>query len=146
MLQRLEHMTPSGFQDLLDEFPRVALAGVVRSGKSLLLDGVFQERLFFHTDSLQRAGLAFREYPAVVLELLGRVSRFVVAGMQVPRILRKGLEVDVVVWLNTPLGSLTPKQLSFSKGARTIFHTWRRAHPEVPAYFVGRAEHDDVRA
>jgi len=147
MLIREPHITPAEFQDILNRYDRVAVTGVVKGGKSLLLDNVKPARRVFHTDELHRIGLEFKDYPAYVLEELGGEARFVVAGMQVPRILRKGLEVDALVWVNTPRESLTVKQGGFSKGARTIMHKWRRANPEVPVYFIGKALHaEEVRS
>lgn len=143
MLIREPHITPEDFEVILERYDRVALTGVVKGGKSLLLDNVKPGRRVFHTDELHRKGLEFKDYPDHVLEALQGVPRFVVAGMQVPRILRKGLEVDVLVWVNTPRESLTVKQGGFSKGARTIMHKWRRANPEVPVYFAGKALHEE---
>lgn len=122
----------------------MALSGVVKSGKSLLLDSIVPPpRFMFHTDDLQRLGLKFEDYPGYVIKRLEEFPCFLVVGMQVPRILRKGLEVDCLLWLDAPLHPLTPKQLGFSRGARTIMHKWRREHPQVPVIFahsVGRKE------
>lgn len=142
MLIRKPHITPPEFQEILGRFDRVAVTGVVKGGKSLLLENTDPKRRVFHTDELHRKGLEFKDYPGHVLEALGGVQRFVVAGMQVPRVLRKGLEVDALVWVNTSRESLTAKQSGFSKGARTIMHKWRRENPEVPVYFIGRALHE----
>ena len=139
MLIERRELTPERFEVLLARYDRVALAGVVKGGKTLLLDEVSPRRVVFHTDDLQARGLKWSEYPGVVMEELGGEDRFILAGMQVSRILRKGLAVDVVVWLNAPLGGLTAKQAGFSRGARTILHRWRREHQEVPVYFIGRA-------
>ena len=146
MLIERPHITPSEFQGLLERFDRVAVSGVVNSGKSLLLtqiDGVTSDRQVFHTDDLQARGLEWEQYPDVVLSELGGVPRFVLVGMQVPRILRKGLEVDAVVWVNQPRGRVTKRQGAFSKGARTIMHKWRREKPDIPVYFFHRALHED---
>ncbi len=64
-------------------------------------------------------------------------------AMQVPRILRRGLVVDALVWVNSPRQGLTTKQGGFSKGARTIMHKWRREHPDIPVHFAGAAVHED---
>lgn len=138
-------MTPTYFQEILDKYDRVALTGVVMSGKSLLLDNVTADRVILHTDSLKERGVPFNESPGVVLDELARVPRFVVAGMQVPRALRKGLEVDVAVWVNDPREHLTSRQLSFSNGVRGIFHEWWSTHREVPVHFVDYAVHEDGR-
>jgi len=137
------HITPSRFQGLLERFARVALAGVVKGGKSLLLQESRPDRQVFHTDDLQARGLEWEQYPDVVLSELGGVGRFLLVGMQVPRILRKGLEVDAVVWVNQPRGRVTKRQGAFSKGARTIMHKWRREKPDIPVYFFQRALHEE---
>ena len=135
-------MTPTYFQEILDRHDRVALTGVVMSGKSLLLDNVTPGRLVLHTDSLKDRGISFDQSARVVLEELAGVPRFVVAGMQVPRALRKGLEVDVAVWVNDPREWLTSRQLSFSIGVRGIFHEWWTANRQVPVHFVDMAVHE----
>ena len=142
MLIEQRGMTSSGFAGILERYDRIVLCGVVNSGKSLLLEEAAPARRIFHTDSLHDLGLEWEDYPQAVMDALEGAKRFLLVGMQGPRILRKGLAVDVVVWLNAPLGGLTAKQAGFSRGARTILHRWRREHQEVPVYFIGRAEHE----
>lgn len=135
-------MTPTYFQELVDKYDRVALTGVVMSGKSLLLDNVKADRLILHTDDLKDRGVPFKESPGVVLDMLAGVTQFIVAGMQVPRALRKGLEIDVAVWVNDPREWLTSRQQAFSDGVRGIFHQWWTDNRQVPVHFVDYAVHE----
>lgn len=137
-------MTPTGFQTILGEHDRLALCGFVKSGKSLLLDHTKPDRLVFHTDTLGPSGLEWGEYPAHVIGKLGGEDRFLLVGMQAMRILRKGLEVTAVVWLNRALHSLTPKQLGFSRGARTMLHAWRKLHPSAQIHFCHSVKREET--
>jgi hypothetical protein len=126
---------------ILDGHKRVALTGVVNSGKSLLLDYAdLAGRKVVHTDDLRET--PFEEKPARIQEELEGEDEFIVAGMQVPRALRKGLEVDCVVWLNLPRKRLTTRQAGFSKGARTILDKWRRENQDIPVFWSGKAVRD----
>ena len=131
-------MSPARFVRILEGHKRVALTGVVNSGKSLLLDYAdLAGRKVVHTDDLRET--PFEEKPARIQEELEGLREFIVAGMQVPRALRKGLEVDAVVWINNPRTRLTPRQRGFSKGARTILDKWRHENPDIPVFWSGRA-------
>lgn len=136
-------LSPKGFRRLLAVYPRLALSGVVNSGKTLLLaEGVpgAPKREVIHTDALKKSD--WRSIPSKICSQLSTSKSFVVAGTQVPRCLRKGLEVDALVWLDTPRSVLTPRQEAFGKGIRQIMHKWRNAHPQIPVYFSPRAVHD----
>jgi len=124
--------------NLLEKYDRVALTGVVNSGKSLLLDYAdIGGRKVVHTDDLRET--PFEEKPARIKDELEGEDKFILAGMQVPRALRKGLEVDAVVWLNLPRKRLTARQAGFSKGARTVLDKWRKENPAIPVFWSGRA-------
>ena len=108
------------------ELPRVAIAGVPRAGKTTLAVVHGGRRPLVHTDdSIDREGWSERS-SSLVRELAG-LDSFVVEGMRVPHALRKGLSVDVVIWLPTAREKLEPGQESMGKGADTVFREWRRA-------------------
>lgn len=144
MFTERPHITPSEFQALLDRHARIALTGMVKSGKSLLLDETEYDRFRFHTDSLGPSGERWEDYPRAVLDAVSGLDAFLLTGMQVPRILRKGLEVDCLLWLNRPLHPLTRKQLAFSRGARTIMHKWRKTRPEVDVHFCHTVKREEA--
>lgn len=129
-----ETITPARFSSLLKRHPRLALSGVVKSGKSLLTDLETPDRLVLHTDELQ--GHQWEDIPDVVLQTLAAEKEFLLVGTQVPRVLRHGLKVDALIWLNAPLETLTPRQQAFGRGIRKIMHHWRRENPKIPVYFA----------
>lgn len=135
-------MTPKRFRELLDIYPRLALSGVVQSGKTLLTP-VATDRRVVHTDDIREMGVRFIDVPAKAIEMLEGEEKFLVAGVQVPRALRKGLKVDALVWLDQPLSALLPAQEAFGRGVRGIMHQWRNKNPRIPVYFCSRAAHDN---
>jgi hypothetical protein len=108
------------------ELPRVAIAGVPHSGKTTLAVLHAGRRPLVHTDdSIDREG--WSERSSSLVRELGGLDSFVVEGMRVPHALRKGLEVDAVIWLPRSWDKLEPGQESMGKGALTVFNEWRRA-------------------
>jgi hypothetical protein len=138
-----EQLSPTVWRKLVEVYPRIALTGVVNSGKTLLLEeggrGTPPKEVI-HTDVLSRKDWA--TIPSKICSLVTGKESFILAGTQVPRCLRKGLEVDAVVWLNTSRTGLDRRQEGFGKGIRKIMHAWRHRHPEIPVYFSPRALHD----
>lgn len=57
---------------------------------------------------------------------------FVVEGTRVPHALRKGMAVDVVVWLEEDCIPTTKGQAAQKKGCRTVLNDWAASHPDVP--------------
>lgn len=113
--------------ELLARFPRVAIAGVPRSGKTTGIaftaevddDG----RRIIHTDDWKQPRCNWADAPALVIAAC-QDSRFLVEGVQVGRCLRKGLVVDAVVWMAEPLVELDKGQATMAKGCKTIFDDW----------------------
>ena len=66
------------------------------------------------------------EVPYGVLEALEGSESFIVEGVQVPRTLRKGLEVDVVLYMPQPRHELSSGQAAMAKGLNTVLLKWRR--------------------
>lgn len=134
-------MRPSDFQEILDKHDRVALAGAVESGKSLLLDETKPGRDVLYTDKV-RETVSFGAVAETVVQGLDGVPRFVVSGMVAPLALLRGLEVDVAVWLDQ---SRNPDN-GPSHGLRAVVEKWEVSHPDVSVYFVERALHEGEAA
>ena len=141
LIQR--QLSPTVWRELVAAYSRIALTGVVNSGKTLLLEeggrGTPPKEVV-HTDQLKRSD--WPSIPSKICSMTSGKDSIIVVGTQVPRCLRKGLEVDAVVWLNTSRTGLDRRQEGFGKGIRKIMHAWRHQHPEIPVYFSPRALHD----
>lgn len=109
------------WRDLLSRYPRVAIAGGPRTGKTTL-SALGDGRTVVHTDDwINRT--EWEGVPTEVIKACG-TGPVIVEGVQVPRALRKGLSVDCVVWLERPRALQTRKQLIMLAGLRTIFAEW----------------------
>lgn len=109
------------WRDLLSRYPRVAIAGGPRTGKTTL-SALGDGRTVVHTDDwINRT--EWEGVPTEVIKACG-TGPVIVEGVQVPRALRKGLSVDCVVWLERPRTLQTRKQLIMLAGLRTIFGDW----------------------
>ena len=120
------------FELALKTFDRIAIAGGPNSGKTTLCRLV-KGRPVFHTD--EHKHLAWEAVPhAVIAEILNEsaIKQFVVEGVQVPRTLRKGLEVDAVLWLNEALEPNSKGQEAMRKGCQTVLAEWYATHKDVP--------------
>lgn len=127
--------TPAWFRSALARYPRIAIAGGPRTGKSSLVSNV-TDRFVLHTDDL--IGEKWEDVPGVVrLRLAGKPS-FVVEGVQVPRALRRGLVVDAVVWMRSAKVALTSGQRVMAKAVGTVFEDWRAINAgRVPVLMEG---------
>ncbi len=86
-------------------------------------------------------GITHRPWPEVpykiIIDTTG-CAAFVVEGVHVARALRKGLEVDAVVYLTRPkVKERKPGQVAMAKGVRTVFDEWHAANRHVPVFFEG---------
>ncbi len=133
------------FQDILKKYDRVAICGVVNGGKTTL-SRLVRDRPVIHTDSFMN--VTWEDAPNKIFEMVVRSiehddKKFVVEGIQVPRTLRKGLEVDVVLWLNVPLEENSTRQNGMSKGSKTVLDEWREKNPKVPVLIAPPIEKID---
>ncbi len=119
------------FEQLLAQYPRLAITGAPRTGKTTFTMQV-KDRPVIHTDD-------WMDWPwAQVPELVGvacsQHEQFVVEGVQVPRTLRKGLvEVDAVLYLTEPKTEQTPAQRAMGAGVvHKVLDEWAQEHPEIP--------------
>lgn len=123
------------FLDVLKKYNRVAVTGAPRCGKSTLVRLV-KDRPVVGTDDYRNRSWAAVPH-AVIADVLDLVHdketpKFVIEGVQVPRALRKGLEVDCVVVLMEPLAEQTPRQIALGKGLMTTLADWFKDHKNVP--------------
>jgi hypothetical protein len=127
---------PAWFRDVLARYKRVAIAGGPGSGKTTLASAV-TDRTILHTDDLIHE--KWEDVPGIVRLRLAGLAAFVVEGVQVPRALRRGLEVDAVVWLRSAKVPLTPGQRTMAKAVGTVFEQWRAISAgRVPVIQEGR--------
>lgn len=118
--------------ELLATYPRIAIGGVPKAGKTTLA-GLVADREIVHTDLWKLRPWA--EQPDCIIGACMVEPRFLVEGVQVGRALRKGLTVDAVVWMGTPLQRLEPQQTAMAKGALTIWNDWIGKAAKMPASF-----------
>jgi hypothetical protein len=109
-------------EQALCDHARIAIAGGPETGKSTYVEGV-TDREVIHADLWK--GEPFEEQPNFIIAACAPFDRFIVEGCQVPRALRKGLEVDCLIWLARPVAERTPKQVAFGKGVETVFESIR---------------------
>ena len=111
----------------------MAIAGGPRTGKTTLsLEAA--DRPVFHTDETKDR--PWGDQPAIWMERLGTEPRFVVEGVQVARCLRKGLQVDAIVYLTVPHRALTPGQEAMHKGVGSVFSDYLgAARGIVPVFY-----------
>lgn len=122
------------------DYDRVAIAGGPKTGKSTLavvgeecrLRAGHSEGVIIHTDASMNMPWADQPFD-VIKRCKAAGLRFIVEGVQVGRALRKGLEVDAVIWLSEPKTQRTKSQVSMAKGASTIFEGWAKA-AEIPIF------------
>jgi hypothetical protein len=118
------------FQDLLAQYPRIAIAGAPRTGKTSLTNQV-SDRPVIHTDDWMER--PWEDVPALVAAACAGLEAFVLEGVRAPDALRKGgVEVDAVVWLSKPKVEQTPVQRSMGIGVHTVLAQWKETHPDVP--------------
>lgn len=113
-------------EQALRDHARVAVTGGPWTGKTTLVEGV-NDRELVHTDAVKDE--PWEAQPDLIIAACAPHARFVVEGCQVPRALRKGLEVDCVIWLAKPMLELDPKRdakrIAFGKGVATVFESIR---------------------
>lgn len=122
------------FTDLLAKYPRIAIAGGPQHGKTTLSKQV-TDRIVIGSDSYKSE--PWSEQPLILKALTALHSAFCVEGVQVARALRKGMEVDCVVFMTKQkVKSLKPGQIGMTKGVIKVFRDWAEKNDgKVPVFF-----------
>lgn len=122
--------------DVLAAHERIALTGGPRSGKTTLSRAAERSHHVVHTDDWRES--PWDVQPAEImlaLEALPRRTPFVIEGVQVPRLLRRGLRVDALVTLDThPLGDFDPRR--HERMRKSVFSVLREWSKTLDAYSV----------
>jgi hypothetical protein len=116
------------------QYPRIAIAGGPRTGKSTLAS-LFNDRKIVRTDDYMDT-IPWGDIPEIIAAECAKYETFVLEGVQVGRCLRRGLKVDLALWLDRPYLPLTLRQHSMTKGLRGIFTEFAiyKAHGTVVEY------------
>jgi len=107
---------------------RIALVGGPKTGKTTLAKLIAHPNTY-HTDELKH--LPWHSQATAWLEELSNVDSFLVEGVTVARMLRKGLEVDVVVYLQEAKVQRTAKQEALAKGVDTVYKGLSVTVPQI---------------
>lgn len=119
-------------ENALSRFPRVAITGAPRVGKTWLASTYGLEREVLHTDTWQ--GVEWAKQPELIIAACAPLQRFLLEGVQVPRALRKGLAIDALIWLDTPAAEQSREQKSMGKAIATVLNGIR-SQLEIPIIF-----------
>ncbi len=115
---------------LLEDYPRVAIAGGPKAGKTTLTAALELGRRVLETDAVMALGWS-ESSQNIADEANKHEGPLIVEGVAVPRALRKGMRVDCVVWLDKPHVPLKAGQAAMAKGCKTVLNEWRAANPDV---------------
>ena len=107
---------------------RIAIAGGPHVGKTTLANSVAELVPVTHTDAFMDS--AWADQPELIMAGLKNEPRFLVEGVQIARCLRKGLAVDIVIWLERVHTPITVRQRGLAKGTAKIFREWLTKKPE----------------
>ena len=124
-------MTPvDWFSEALANWGRIAIAGGPQVGKTTICERV-NGRPVFHGDDYIKLG--WSESSQKLCDVVNaEAGPLVVEGVQVPRALRKGMRVDVVIWLERMGRYERDGHETMRGGAWTVLSEWRQANPRVP--------------
>jgi len=121
-------------QDVLSTYNRVAIVGGPKAGKTFLADDNSDDKPIIRTDDYM--GFPWEDVPYHVIAAAAGRDQFVMEGIQTARALRKGLQVDAVIYLEGAVQDLNPRQQGLSKAVHKWFTDWHEANPDVPTFAV----------
>lgn len=123
------------FDALLAQYPRIGIAGAPRTGKTTLSQQAATRRKVIGTDAYQ--DMEWSEIPHRMIADVAGLNMFLIEGVMVGRALRKGLELDALVYLDQPMVAQSSGQQAMGKGINTILRDWVAKTPgELPPVFV----------
>jgi hypothetical protein len=126
------------FAALLEAHPRVAIGGGPKSGKTTFA-ALCHDRPTVHTDdyiqeskgTVAERAAAWKAAAELAVVECSKHAAFLVEGVRVTRVLKLGVEVDVLVWLETPLMPLTKGQETMRKGCETKLEALMAEMPQL---------------
>lgn len=121
--------------DLLSQYDRIAICGGPATGKTTIATWCTKDRPLLHTDDFMH--LEWAEVPQAVIDQCSHHPRFVVEGVQVARALRKGLQVDAVLYLDVCMAP-ERRNSSMAKAVNTVFTEYRQLNRTIPVYSPDR--------
>jgi hypothetical protein len=128
------------FSEALKLYPRIAVTGAPRAGKTTLCERV-GDRAVIHTDDYMH--LEWSEASEHIAELVNNTpGPLVVEGVRVPHALRKGMLVDCVIWLEAMKRyehdvAKHKRREGMGNAAWTVLSEWRQSHPNVTVIIQG---------
>ena len=113
---------PTTLRDTLDQYKRIGITGGPNTGKTTLANEYAEHRsgsVVVHGDSLMH--LEWSESSKQLAEI-GNATEppVIIEGVQIPRAIRKGLSLDVLVVRFTPFVTLTNRQQGMQKSIDTV--------------------------
>ncbi len=116
---------------------KLAVVGGPNAGKTTFAADLLEfpefYRPVFCTDAFMN--LPWEDQPKEIIEYLADRDAFVIEGVQTARALRKGLEVDAVVFIRGARGLLTSRQEIMRKTVVKVFDDWTATNTKVPVFY-----------
>jgi hypothetical protein len=125
----------STLNDLLSQYDRIAICGGPGTGKSTIANWCVKDRAIIATDDYRH--LEWADVPSAVAEACSLHSKFCVEGVQVARTLRRGLQVDAVLYLDVCMAP-ERRRASMEKAIDTVFREFRQLNRTIPVYSPDR--------
>jgi len=131
-------MNLDDYIELVECYKKVALTGPPKSGKTTLANEI-KDRPIVHTDDYMH--LSWKDQALVPCAETAKLDTFLIEGIQVPRILRKGLEIQIVICLGESIEPLNTRQIGVAKSVRTVLTEWSRSSlgESVPIVYLKQA-------
>ena len=131
-------MNLEDYIELVECYKKVALTGPPKSGKTTLANEI-KDRPIIHTDDFIH--LSWKEQVLASRIQAASLDTFLIEGIQVPRILRKGLDIQIVICLGESIEPLNTRQIGVGKSVRTVLTEWSRSSlgESVPIVYLNQA-------
>jgi hypothetical protein len=131
-------ITEDEFRAILKMFPRVAIAGGGRVGKSTMA-ALATDRPVLYAKPFEdmEPEVGWSGVSERMVEATKDLESFVIEGVRVAHALRKGMQVDAVVYLRRPkvaASELKPGHTTQAKGVQTVFDEWHPENDHVPVF------------